>query len=124
MAHLLAPRAVEALEQGGDDTLLRLQLGLEGVDFRREQPVLPAEFLDLLFRSFDARKGSSRRARERQYYGIYRSSYQGRWSPSRRSMPSVSMASAVGLSTSLRRPPSMSCGQLKRPRSSFFATTQ
>ena len=124
VAHLLAPRAVKPLEQGGDDTLLRLQLGLEGVDFRGEQAVLLGESRDLLFGRFDGPKGSRPRAGPAFHYEIYRSSYHGRWSPSRRSMPSVSMASAVGLSTSLRRSPSMSCGQLNRPRSSFFATTQ
>src|SRR5690606_9234567 len=124
LAHLLALRAVEALEQGRDDALLDVEFGLQGIDFRGEQAVLPGELGDLVFRRFDGDQGSTGRAGGRVDYDIYRSSYQGRCSPSRRSMPSVSMASAVGLSTSLRRSPSMSRGQLKRPFSSRFATTQ
>lgn len=117
VAHLLALGTIEALEQGGDEAFLDVELGLEGVDFR-------GKFGDLLLGRLDGGISSRTRARQASGYEIYRSSYHGRWSPSRRSMPSVSMASAVGLSTSLRRSPSMSCGQLKRPRSSFFATTQ
>jgi hypothetical protein len=62
MAHLLALRAVETLEQGGDDALLRFELGLEGIDLRAEQPVLLGEFGDLLFRRFDGGQGSTGRA--------------------------------------------------------------
>jgi len=53
VAQLLALRAVEALEQGGDESLLRVELGLEGVDFRGEQAVLLGERGDLLFGRFD-----------------------------------------------------------------------
>jgi len=121
MAHLLALGSVNALEQGGDDAFLDGEIGFKVGD-------LGGEFFDLLFGCGDA-------ARYSMWYAFpgdiclffllfHRISYQGRWRPSRRSMPSVSMARAVGLRMSLRRSPSMSCGQLKRPRSSLLATTQ
>jgi hypothetical protein len=75
------------------------------------------EFGDLFFERFDGSSISNLRA-------SYEISYQGLWRPSRRSMPSVSMARAVGLRMSFLRPSSMSCGQLNVPFSSRLATTQ
>ena len=45
-AHLFALRAVEALEQGGDESLLDVDFSLEGGDFR-------SQFGDLLLGRFD-----------------------------------------------------------------------
>ena len=121
MAHLLALRAVDAFEEGGDDAFPDRKL-------RFKRGNLRGEFGNLLFGRFDGYLSSISHAKSvgknGKYNIFHRSSYHGRWSPSRRSMPSASMARAVGLSISFRRSPSMSLGQLKVPRSSLFATTQ
>jgi hypothetical protein len=62
VAHLFALRAVEPLEQGGDERLLGGEFGFELRDSRGEQAVLLDECRDLLCGCFDAAANSTGRA--------------------------------------------------------------
>ena len=94
---LFAFGSVDAGEEGRDDGLLGFQSGFEFGVFLSKCSHFSGQFFDLLCKGFDGVLRSNICAGLSVKSHVYRTSYQGRCRPSRRSMPSVSMARAVGL---------------------------
>lgn len=90
VAHFLALGTVDASEERGDEGFLGLEFSSKFGDFG-------GELFDLLVLGVDGVFRSKWRAGLQAKSFFYRTSNQGRWRPSRRSMPSASMARAVGL---------------------------
>ena len=95
--NLFAFGSVDASEEGRDDGLLGFQSGFEFGVFLSKRDHFGSQFFDLLCKGFDGVLQSNICAGFPMKSHVYRTSYHGRCKPSRRSMPSVSMARAVGL---------------------------